>query len=150
MELILLEKVKYVGDLGDTVKVRSGFGRNYLLPTGKALTATPENRKVFDARKAELVKKSEDSLGAARLRAEKLNGATVTVRALASEEGKLYGSVGPAEVARAAIAQGLDVKKSEVDLPDGAAHAVGTYTAVVRLHSEVDAELTVVVEADQA
>ncbi|HEU0196522.1 MAG TPA: 50S ribosomal protein L9 [Nevskiaceae bacterium] len=147
MELILLEKVKHLGDLGETVKVRSGFGRNYLLPQGKALTATDANRKVFEERKAELVKKAQDSLGAAKLRAKKLTGATITVRVLASDEGKLYGSVGPAEVARAAVEQGYDIHKNEIDMPAGVAHAVGTYTAVAQLHSELEVELAVVVEA---
>lgn len=149
MELILLEEVKHLGDLGDTVKVRAGFGRNYLLPKGKALTATAENRKVFDTRKAELVKKAQDSLNAAKLRAEKLAGAVIKVYALASEEGRLYGSIGPAEIARAAAQQNLEIKKSEVDLPQGPAHSIGTFVAEIRLHSEVTAALTVVVEAEK-
>src|ERR1700744_694955 len=107
MELILLEKVKNLGDLGDVVKVKAGYGRNYLLPQGKALTATESNRKGFEERKAELVKKANDSLNASKLRAGKLAGAVVKVKALAAEEGKLYGSVGPAEIARAAEAQGI-------------------------------------------
>lgn len=146
MEVILLEKINRLGDIGDTVKVKSGFGRNYLLPKDMALTATPENRKVFDERKAELMKKAKDSFNAASMRAGRLSGQTVTVRALASEEGKLYGSVGPAEVAQAAVSQGLEVDKGEIDLPDGPAHVLGTYAAIVRLHAEVEAELTVVVE----
>jgi large subunit ribosomal protein L9 len=150
MELILLEKVKNLGDLGDTVKVRSGYGRNFLLPKGKALPATEDNRKVFEARKVELVKKAEASLGAAKIRAEKLTGVTLTVRALAAEEGRLYGSVGPGEIARAAAARGLDVQKSEIDLPGGPIRQIGTYPAVARLHSEVAIDLTVVVEEEKA
>ena len=150
MELILLEKVKNLGDLGDTVKVKSGYGRNFLLPTGKALPATEANRKVFEERKAELIKKSADSLNAAKLRAEKLAGAVVKVKALAAEEGKLYGSVGPAEIARAAEIAGLDVKKSEIDMPDGVIRVIGTYSVVARLHTEVEAALTVVVEEEKA
>src|ERR1043165_9865954 len=95
VEVILLEKVKTLGDLGDVVKVKSGYGRNYLLPQGKALTANEGNKKVFEQRKAELLKKSQESLKAAKMRAEQINGKSVTVRALAAEEGKLYGSVGP-------------------------------------------------------
>lgn len=148
MELILLEQIKNLGDLGETVKVKPGFGRNYLLPKGVALMATPANQKVFDERKAELVKKAQDSVSAANMRASKLAEATITVRALASEEGKLYGSIGPAEVARAAAAQGLEVEKHEIDLPDGPAHMVSTFRAVVHLHSEVDVEWTVVVERE--
>ena len=99
MELILLQKVKNLGDLGDTVKVKSGYGRNFLLPQGKALSATEANRKVFEERKAELVKKANDSLNGAKIRAEKLAGVVIKVRALAAEEGKLYGSVGPRDIA---------------------------------------------------
>src|SRR3546814_2195134 len=89
MNVILLEKIKKLGDLGETVKVKSGFGRNYLLPQGKALPATAANVKVFEARKAELVKKASASVGAAKIRAEALAGKTLTIKVLASEEGKL-------------------------------------------------------------
>jgi large subunit ribosomal protein L9 len=150
MELILLEKVKNLGDLGDTVKVKSGYGRNFLLPQGMALPATEANRKVFEERKAELVKKASDSLNASKLRAEKLAGAVVKVKALAAEEGKLYGSVGPAEIARAAEVQGLDLKKSEIDMPEGALRLIGTYSVVARLHTEVEVAITVVVEEEKA
>jgi large subunit ribosomal protein L9 len=150
MELILLEKVKNLGDLGDTVKVKSGYGRNFLLPQGKALPATEANRKVFEERKADLVKKASDSLNAAKLRAEKLAGAVVKVKALAAEEGKLYGSVGPAEIARSAEEQGLDLRKSEIDMPDGALRLIGTYTVMARLHTEVEVAITVVVEEEKA
>ncbi len=149
MEVILLEKIKKLGDLGETVKVKPGFGRNFLLPQGKALAATEANRKVFEARKAELVKKANDSINAAKIRAEKVAGKTLTVKALASEEGKLYGSVGAAEVVAAAAAQGVELDKSELDLVSGAIRAVGTYTVAVRLHSEVETSLTVVVEEDR-
>lgn len=146
MELILLEKVTNLGDLGDIVKVKSGYGRNFLLPKGKALTATAANKEVFETRKAELVKKYAESLNAAKIRAEKLAGKHVTVKALAADEGRLYGSVGPAEIERAAAAAGLDVQKSEIDLPEGPIRVVGTYTVPVRLHSEVESSLIVVVE----
>jgi large subunit ribosomal protein L9 len=149
MELILLEKVKNLGDLGDIVKVKSGYGRNFLLPQGKALTATTDNRKVFEERKADLLKKAQDSLSAARMRAEKLAGAVIKVKALAADEGKLYGSVGPNEIARAAAAQDLDLRKSEIDMPEGSIRLVGTYTVVARLHTEVEAKLTVVVEEEK-
>jgi large subunit ribosomal protein L9 len=149
MELILLEKIKHLGDLGDTVKVRPGYGRNYLLPKGKALPATEANRKVFEDRKAELLKKAEASLGQARLRAEKLVGLTLTVKALVANEGRLYGSVGVAEIARAAELRGVHLDRSEIDLPSGAIRVLGTYTAVARLHSEVAVEFTVVVEEEK-
>lgn len=150
MEVILLEKVKKLGDLGETVKVKPGYGRNFLLPQGMALPATESNRKVFEARKAELVKKAQSSLGAARIRGEKINGKSVTVRALASEEGKLYGSVGPAEIVRAAALAGMEIDKSEIEMADGPLRQVGSYAVAVRLHGEVDVTLTVVVVVDKA
>lgn len=150
MELILLEKVKNLGDLGDTVKVRPGYGRNYLLPLGKALPATEANRKVFEERKAELLKKAEASLGAARLRSEKLKGLTLTVKALVADEGRLYGSIGPIEIARAAEVKGVHLERSEIDLPNGPIRVIGTYQAVARLHSEVSVEFTVTVEEEKA
>ena len=150
MDVILLEKIKHLGDLGDTVKVKAGYGRNFLLPQGKALPATTENRKVFEARKADLIKKSEDSLSAARMRAEKIGGKTLTVRALAAEEGKLYGSVGSSDIVRAAASAGVDIKRSEVDLPTGPIRATGSYEVVLRLHTEVETKITVVVEEEKA
>lgn len=150
MDVILLEKVANLGDLGDVVKVRSGYGRNYLLPKGKALTATAANKEVFEARKAELVKKYNDSVNAAKIRAEKLAGKHVTVKALTGDEGRLYGSVGPAEIARAAELAGVDVQKSEIDMLEGPIRVVGTYTVAVRLHSEIESSLIVVVEQEKA
>ena len=150
MQVILLEKVKNLGDLGDTVKVKSGYGRNFLLPQGKALPATEPNRKVFETRKAELVKKANDSLNAAKFRAEKVGGKTLTIKALASEEGKLYGSVGPAEIVHAAEAAGLDLQKSEIDMVTGPIRATGTFVVAVRLHSEVETSLNVIVEEQKA
>jgi large subunit ribosomal protein L9 len=150
MDVILLEKIKSLGDLGDTVKVKSGFGRNFLLPQGKALPATDENRKVFEARKAELIRKSQDSLNAAKLRAEKLAGVTVSIRALASDEGKLYGSVGPAEIVEAAAALGIDLHRNEIDMISGPIRTTGTHTVAVQLHSEVETSLSVIVEEQKA
>lgn len=149
MQLILLQKIKNLGDLGDTVAVRPGYGRNYLLPRGLALPATAENLKVFEQRKSELVRKSEESLNAARIRAEQLSGKSVTVRARAAEEGHLYGSVGPAEIARVADAAGLDIRKSEIDMPAGPIRSTGSYVVHVQLHSEVSADLEVVVEEEK-
>lgn len=149
MEMILLEKVKNLGDLGDTVNVKPGYGRNYLLPQGKALPATKDNLKVFEARKAELVKKSNDSLSAAKMRAAQWAGKTLTVKALAAEEGKLYGSVGSADIVRAAAAVGLEIKRSEVDMPNGPIHQTGSYTVTLRLHTEVEATVSIVVEEEK-
>ncbi len=149
MNVILLEKVKNLGDLGDTVKVKPGYGRNFLLPEGKALPATEANRKVFEERKAELLKKATDSLNAAKMRAEKLAGKTLTIAALAAEEGKLYGSIGPGDVARAAQAQGLDLKKSEINM-GSPIRQTGTTEIAVRLHTEVEVRLTVTVVEEKA
>ncbi|NKF22518.1 50S ribosomal protein L9 [Solimonas marina] len=150
MEVILLEKIKKLGDLGETVKVKPGFGRNYLLPQGKALPATAANVKVFEARKAELVKKASESVNAAKIRAEKIAGQTLTIKALASEEGKLYGSVGVAEVLDAATALGLDLHRNELEIVGGPIRAVGSYSVAVHLHSEVETSVTVVVEESRS
>ena len=150
MEVILLEKVKNLGDLGDTVKVKSGYGRNFLLPQGKALPASEANRKVFEQRKAELLKKSQESLKGAKMRAEMVAGKTVTVRALAAEEGKLYGSVGPADIVRAAAELGIELRKSEIDMVTGPIRQIGTFTVAVRLHTEVESSLKVIVEEEKA
>ena len=149
MNVILLEKVKNLGDLGDTVKVKPGYGRNFLLPQGKALPATDNNRKVFEARKAELMAKANDSINAAKGRAEKLSGKSVTVKALAADEGKLYGSIGPGDIARAAQAAGLDLKKSEIEMPNGPIRQIGTAEITARLHTELTVTLSVIVVEDK-
>ena len=150
MDVILLEKVKNLGDLGDTVKVKPGYGRNFLLPQGKALPATPGNVKVFEARKAELLKRAGDSLNAAKMRAEKLAGKTLTIKALTAEEGKLYGSVGVTDVVRAAAAAGFELKRSEVDMPTGPIRQLGSHPVTIRLHTEVEASITVTIEEEKA
>ncbi|WP_420427081.1 50S ribosomal protein L9 [Algiphilus sp.] len=143
MEVILLEKIHKLGDLGDTVKVRAGYGRNFLLPQGKALPATDANRKVFEERKAELVKRAEESLSAAKMRAKSIDGATITIEARAADQGKLYGSVAPADIVDAAATQGIELEKSEIDMPDGPIRVTGDYSFRVMLHSEVDCQITV-------
>ena len=150
MDVILLEKVKNLGDLGDTVKVKPGYGRNFLLPQGKALPATPGNVKVFEARKAELLKKAGDSLNAAKMRAGQFSGKTLTIKALTAEEGKLYGSIGPSDIVRAAQAAGLDLKKAEVDMPTGPIRQFGSFPVTLRLHTEIEASITVAIEEEKA
>lgn len=150
MEVILLEKIKHLGDLGDTVKVRPGYGRNYLVPQGKALPATEENRKVFEARKAELMRKAAESLNAAKMRAEGVEGRTVRIPVRVADEGRLYGSVGPHDIVRAAAAEGIELAKSEVLMPDGPIRRTGSYEITVQLHSEVSARLTVEVVDEAA
>lgn len=150
MQVILLEKIKNLGDLGDSVKVKPGYARNFLLPKGKALAATDDNRKVFEARKAELVKKASDSLNASRIRAEKVAGKVLTIKALVADEGRLYGSVGPAEIVDAAKVQGIELHKSEIDMISGPIRQIGTYTVAIRFHSEVETSVTVTVEDQKA
>lgn len=149
MEVILLEKVENLGNLGDKVKVRAGYGRNYLLPHGKATTATPENIKAFEERRAELEKAAADSLAEANARKEKIEGATVTIKAKAGDEGKLFGSVGAGEVADAVSqAAGVEVEKREVRMPSGPMRSVGEYEVELHLHTDVNVAVTVVVEAE--
>ncbi|QHS09231.1 50S ribosomal protein L9 [Sinimarinibacterium sp. NLF-5-8] len=149
MNVILLEKIKKLGDLGDTVSVKPGYGRNYLLPQGKALPATSANREVYEARKAELVKKAQESLNAAKIRAEKVAGLVLNIRALASEEGKLFGSVGPGEIIEAAAAAGVDLHRNEIDMIGGPIRTTGSHDVAVQFHSEVQVGLTVVVESQR-
>ena len=146
MDVILLERIHKLGDLGETVKVRNGYGRNYLLPQGKALPANDANRKVFEERKAELMKRAEESLSAARMRGDKINGAVITIAARVADQGKLYGSVAPADIADAAVAQGLEIERAEVDMPDGPIRVTGEYEVRLMLHSEIECQITVVVK----
>ena len=137
MNVILLERIGNLGDLGDEVAVKPGFARNFLIPQGKAVRATPENRSVFEERRAELEKVANERLGEARERAEKLEGTSITIVVKAGEEGKLYGSVGTQDIADAVTAKGVEVEKSEVKLPEGTIRAVGEYEIDLQLHSDV-------------
>ncbi len=142
MQVILLSRIRNLGDLGDTVKVRAGYGRNYLIPQGLALPANKDNVATFEARKAELMKAAADSMNAAKMRHAGIDGKEVTVSALASEEGKLYGSVSAAQIADAAKAAGIDFEAKEVQL-EQALRETGEYTATVALHPDVEATVTV-------
>ena len=137
MNVILLERVTNVGDLGQEVSVKNGFARNYLIPTGKAVRATTQNRAVFEGRRAELEKAANARLTDAHERAEKLVDQRVTIVARASEEGRLYGSVGPAEISRALTDAVLPVAKSEVRMPDGVIREVGEFEVDVQFHADV-------------
>ncbi|MCK5858641.1 MAG: 50S ribosomal protein L9 [Abyssibacter sp.] len=149
MEVILLDRIQNLGDLGDTVRVKPGYGRNYLLPQGKALRATKDNAAVFEARKAELLKKAADSEAAAKARAEALAGlGSLTLTSRASEEGKLYGSIGPREIADAITEAGVTVDKGEVVMPDGPIRSVGEHDVLVHLYATMEATMTVVIEAE--
>ena len=148
MELILLQKVTNLGNLGDKVKVKPGYGRNFLVPQGKAVPATAANTAEFEARRAEYEAKAQAQLGDAESRRAKLEGASVTVYANASTEGKLYGSVGPREVAEALTKLGTPVGKSEVVM--GSIRQVGESEVIVHLHADVEVPVKVVVEAEAA
>ncbi|HEX7339861.1 MAG TPA: 50S ribosomal protein L9 [Rhodanobacteraceae bacterium] len=143
MQLILLEKVKNLGALGDKVNVRPGYGRNYLLPQGKAVPATAANLAEFEARRAEYEAKANDILAAAEARKAKIDGVDVQITVNASPEGKLYGSVGPREIVDALVALGHEVEKGEVIQAAGPVHVVGESEATIVLHADVQATVKV-------
>ncbi|MFO7858398.1 MAG: 50S ribosomal protein L9 [Ectothiorhodospiraceae bacterium] len=146
MEVILLEKVENLGNLGDKVKVRPGFGRNYLMPQGKAKPATPENIRYFEERRAELERKAAEALAAAQERRDQVADLSVTISAKAGDQGKLFGSIGPGDVADAATAAGVSLAKHEVRMPDGPLRATGEYDVNVHLYTDVDTTIRVIVE----
>jgi len=148
MDVILLEKVANLGGLGDTVKVRSGYGRNYLIPQGKAKPATAENVAYFEAERAALEKKAAEELAAAQARAESLNGFAVTIKANVGEEGKLFGSVGPQDIADALTSAGAAAERHEVRMPDGPIRATGEYAVELHLHADVNATATITVTGE--
>ena len=148
MDLILLEKVTNVGDLGDLVKVKSGFGRNYLVPQGKAVPATKDNLAAFEARRAELEAAAKDKLGQAEARQTNLAEVVVEITANASEEGKLYGSIGPREIADAVSALGHEINKSEVAMGEGPIRTVGEFEVVVQLHADIETQVKVIVHPE--
>lgn len=145
MEVILLEKIDNLGALGDKVKVRAGFGRNYLIPTGRAVPATEDNVEVFEARRAELEQQSADKLVRAEARKAQIDALTdgVTIAHKAGDEGKLFGSVGTVDIADACVAAGVDIAKSEVRLPDGPLRVAGEHEVTLHLHVDVNAILKV-------
>ena len=149
MQVILLEKVTNVGKLGDMVNVKSGFGRNYLIPRGKAVSATDANRAKFEARRAELESAEAQTLTAAQDRKAALDNQVVTISALAGDEGKLFGSIGTADVASALTAAGFAAEKHEVRMPMGALRVTGEHKITVHLHPDVDAEVTINVVAEK-
>lgn len=138
MEVILLEKVDNLGNLGDKVVVRPGYGRNYLIPHGKAVAATAQNLAEFEQRRAELEKAAEDALVAAQARRRELQGMAVTIARKAGEEGKLFGSVSTADIADALTQAGTSVDKREVRLPQGTLRHTGDYEVEIHLHTDID------------
>ncbi len=148
MDVILLEDIRKLGKLGDTVSVKNGYARNYLIPQGKAVRATKENIAMFEQRRAELEKAAAEARAAAQARADKLNGLEVKIERLASEEGKLFGSVGTADIAEAAsAAAGVEVTRREVLMPSGVIRSTGEYDIELTLHTDVDARIKVIVVA---
>jgi len=147
LEIILLEKVANLGDLGDKVNVKAGYGRNFLIPQKKAVSATKANIEKFEARRAELEKAAAEAVAAAQTRADKVAEiGTVTMARNASDEGKLFGSVGPADIADALTEAGADIEKREVIMPEGALHTIGEFEVSVRTHTDVTQALKVVIE----
>jgi len=143
MNVILLESVGNLGGIGDMVKVKPGYGRNYLLPQGKAALATDENLKQIEARRAELEKASAEELSKATARAATINGTELVIPANAGSEDKLFGSVGPADIAEALAAIQIEVERSEIRMPDGPIHELGEFSIGIHLHSEVNADVLV-------
>jgi large subunit ribosomal protein L9 len=148
MEVILLEKIENLGVIGDRVHVKPGYGRNFLIPQGKAAPATAANIAEFEARRVELEKAAAESLQAAEARRDQLEGMTVTVQAHAGEEGKLFGSVGTSEIAHAINEAGVTVEKHEIRLPMGAFRQTGEYEVQLHLHSDVNVTVKLVIEAE--
>lgn len=143
MQIILLEKVVNLGQLGDVVKVKNGYARNFLVPNGKAKRATPENLAEFEKRRADLEKQQADILAQANARAEKLNGMMVQITQKAGVDGKLFGSVTNADIADALKAQGFDVSKAEIRMPDGPLKQVGDHELTLAMHSDVTATIKI-------
>ncbi len=148
MQVILLERIVNLGNLGDLVNVKAGYARNYLVPQGLATVATEANIKAFEERRLELEKASADRLQAAQARQKEMEGQEVDIAGRASEEGKLFGSVGVIEVSEAFTAKGLELNKSEVQLPEGPLKLIGEYQVMVSVHPEVSFEVKVNVVAE--
>lgn len=149
MEVILLQKVANLGNIGDRVKVRSGYGRNFLLPQGKATLATADNVARFEARRAELEKAAREHLVSATERAEAMKDFKLTIQAKAGTEGKLFGSIGTADIAEACRKAGFQVERSEVRMPNGPLRTVGEHVVNLHLHADVDVHLPVTIVAEE-
>ena len=148
MNVILLERQANLGDLGEEVSVKAGFARNFLIPQGKAVRATEENRGMFEGRRVELEHAADEQIGQARTRAESLEGLTLTLVVKAGEEGKLYGSVGTRDIAEAVSKERSKVQKSEVRLPEGVIRSIGEFDVDLQLHSDVTVTVKVSVVAE--
>jgi large subunit ribosomal protein L9 len=149
MEIILLQKVANLGNIGDRVKVKPGYGRNFLLPQGKATLATPDNIAKFEARRAELEQAAGEELSKAQARAKKLEGFKLSLTAKAGGEGKLFGSIGTSDIAEATRKAGFDVERSEVRLPHGPIRQAGEHIVHLHLHTDVTVDLPVTIVAEE-
>lgn len=149
MEVILLQKVANLGNIGDRVKVRSGFGRNFLLPQGKATLATPDNVARFEARRVELERAAREQLSSAEERAAAMTDFKLTIHAKAGTEGKLFGSIGTSDIAEACNRAGFKVERSEVRLPSGPLRTLGEHNVNLHLHADIDVPLHVTIVAEE-
>jgi large subunit ribosomal protein L9 len=149
MEIILLERIENIGGIGDRVKVKSGYARNFLIPKGKATLATAENIAHFEKIRADLEAKAAEELGAAQARAAKLEGQELRITVQAGREGRMFGSVGTVDIADACAHFGADVERSEVRLPEGPLRVVGEHTVEIHLHSDVNVPLRVILESSE-
>jgi large subunit ribosomal protein L9 len=149
MQVILLQKVANLGNIGDRVKVRSGFGRNFLLPQGKATLATPDNIARFEARRAELERLAREHLSSAAERAVALKDFKLTIHAKAGTEGKLFGSIGTSDIAEHLTRAGFNIERSEVRLPHGPLRMLGEHAVNLHLHADVDVPLQVAIVAEE-
>jgi len=148
MNIILLERVGNLGDLGEEVNVKNGFARNFLIPNGKAVRATEDNRQVFEKQRNELESVAKTKLSDAEARASKLDDVVVNLVVRASEEGKLYGSIGTVEISRALSEQGAEISKAEVRMPDGVIRSIGQYEVDIQMHADVARTVPVNVVAE--
>ena len=148
MDIILLQRIKNLGKLGDKVSVKAGYGRNFLIPQGKAVAATEANTAAFEARRAELEKQEADILAAAQARADQLNEVNIVITAKSGDEGKLFGSIGTRDIADALTNAGLVVDRAEVRLPNGALRHTGEFNIAIQLHHDVVAEVLVTIVAE--
>ena len=149
MDIILLQKVANLGQIGDRVKVKPGYARNYLVPTGRATVATPANIAKFEAQRSELEAKANQELAAAQARAAKLENFKLELKARAGTEGKLFGSIGTSDIAEAAVKAGQPISRSEVRMPNGPIRSTGEHHVQVHLHTDVDVALTVNIVAEE-
>lgn len=148
MQVILLEKFGKLGDIGDKVKVKAGYGRNYLIPQGKAVFATEKNIEVFESRRAEFEINARERLESAQIRASKLAEiGTVKIKAIAGDEGKLFGSIGPREIEQAIIGAGGEVSRSEINLPEGSFRSLGSFEVDIKVHSDIVQTISLVIES---